>query len=317
MEAPTTVSVLDVIRQPVDIPVRAWGGTGGRLQVFLPRQFSSSSLDDIADIPVPHHGFYGGFQGFHPGQGTAASSEQIVDSPVPRGGPHLQGPGFASLPQEVAGEAFQRVFSTFPWRKKVRRLVRTRGPNWVRTLCSVHDTRIPEQVIEVPKISSSRHSRRRRVRFAEQMAEQLVEVPTIISYSSLHGFVEQNVDIPVPHGRGRAGGGRLLGFTQDRVLQRLVEQSIFQQRLLSNSLTFQFRVVAEFFILHRRLLVCQVRKIYGGFSHLSPREKKVRRWVRTRGRNWVRTLLHPRRRLSWRISSRTQLVCGCGFQVVG
>ena len=39
------------------------------------------------------------------------------------------------------------------------------------------DTSIPEQVIDVPKISSSCHSRRRRVRFAEQMAEQLVEVP--------------------------------------------------------------------------------------------------------------------------------------------
>ena len=41
--------------------------------------------------------------------------------------------------------------------------------------------------------------------------EQLVEVPTIVSYSSLHGLVEQNVDIPVPHGRDRVGGG-LLGL---------------------------------------------------------------------------------------------------------
>ena len=70
---------------------------------------------------------------------------------------------------------------------------------------------LPEQAFEVPKISSSRHSRRRRVRFAEQTAEQLVAVPTIVSYSSLHGLVEQNVDIPVPHGRDRVGGG-LLGF---------------------------------------------------------------------------------------------------------
>ena len=54
-----------------------------------------------------------------------------------------------------------------------------------------------------------------------------------------------------------------------------------------------------------------------GFFALFLREKKVRRWVRTRSRNWVRTLLHPSRRLSWRISSRMQLVCGCGFQVVG
>ena len=42
-----------------------------------------------------------------------------------------------------------------------------------------------EQVIEVPKISSPSRHCRRRVRFAEKTAEQLVEVPTIISYSSL------------------------------------------------------------------------------------------------------------------------------------
>ena len=76
--------------------------------------------------------------------------------------------------------------------------------------CRHLDLPIPEQAIEVPKISSSRQSHRRRVRFAEQTAEQLVEVPTIISYSSLRGIVEQNVDIPAPLGRGRSRGG--LGF---------------------------------------------------------------------------------------------------------
>ena len=34
-----------------------------------------------------------------------------------------------------------------------------------------------------------------------QLAEQLVEVPTIVSVSSLRALVEQNVDTPVPHGR--------------------------------------------------------------------------------------------------------------------
>ena len=81
--------------------------------------------------------------------------------------------------------------------------------NQLLEVCRQLDTPIPEQVIEVPKISSSRQSPKRRVRFAEQTAEQLVEVPTIISYSSLRGIVEQNVDIPVP--RGRVGGG-LLGL---------------------------------------------------------------------------------------------------------
>ena len=84
--------------------------------------------------------------------------------------------------------------------------------NQLVEVCRLLDFLIPEQAIEVPKISSSsRHSRRRRVRFAEQTAEQLVEVPTIVSNSMLHGHAEQNVDIPVPHGRDRVGGG-LLGL---------------------------------------------------------------------------------------------------------
>ena len=122
VEARTTVSLIEVIRQPVeqpvDIPVRAWGGTGGRLQGFLPGQYSSSSVEHIADTPVPHHGIFGGFHGFHPGQSTAASSEQLVDIPVPHGGLHLQDPGLASLPHDAAGEAFQGVFSTFPHAEK-------------------------------------------------------------------------------------------------------------------------------------------------------------------------------------------------------
>ena len=43
-----------------------------------------------------------------------------------------------------------------------------------------------------------------------QLVEQLVDVPTIISLSSLQRTVEQNVDIPVVGGSG-AGGG-LFGF---------------------------------------------------------------------------------------------------------
>ena len=82
--------------------------------------------------------------------------------------------------------------------------------NQLVEVCRQLDVRIPEQVIDVPKISSPSRHCRRRVRFAEQTAEQLVDVPTIIFYSSLRGIVEQNVDIPVPHGRD--GGGGLLGL---------------------------------------------------------------------------------------------------------
>ena len=59
------------------------------------------------------------------------------------------------------------------------------------------DTPIPEQVIEVPKIASSSRVSRNMLR-ALQMAEQLVEVPTVVSYSSLQQqTAEQIVDIPV------------------------------------------------------------------------------------------------------------------------
>ena len=61
--------------------------------------------------------------------------------------------------------------------------------------------------------------------------------------------------------------------TQDRVQQRLVEHGIFQQRLPSRSLTLLFRVVAEFFILHRRLPVCREWQIKGVFRTF-PRGKK-------------------------------------------
>ena len=62
-------------------------------------------------------------------------------------------------------------------------------------------------------------------------------------------------------------------YTQDRVQQRLVEQSIFLQRLPSRSLTFQFRVVADFSILHRRLPVCRVQQINCSFALFTRKEK--------------------------------------------
>ena len=78
--------------------------------------------------------------------------------------------------------------------------------NQLVEVCRQLDTHIPEQAIEVPKILLDDVPMRTALRDT-QLAEQLVEVPTIVSYSSLHGFVEQNVAIPVPHGRGRVGGG--------------------------------------------------------------------------------------------------------------
>ena len=61
---------------------------------------------------------------------------------------------------------------------------------------------VAEQVIKVPKIIIERIPPRTLVR-EPQTAEQLVEVPTIVSFSSLQRIMGQTVDIPVPQGGGR------------------------------------------------------------------------------------------------------------------
>ena len=68
---------------------------------------------------------------------------------------------------------------------------------------------VAEPVIEVPKILPHVIPRRRRRR-RTQLAEQLVEVPTVVSYSSLQQLTaEQIVYIPVPGGDGGGGCGGL------------------------------------------------------------------------------------------------------------
>ena len=92
---------------------------------------------------------------------------------------------------------------------------------------------VPEQVIEVPKILLDDVPMRTAVRDT-QLAEQLVEVPTIVSFSWLQLRMEQNVDIPVP---GRGGGiSGLHGFlpgqsstvlpSLERISERIVEQNV-------------------------------------------------------------------------------------------
>ena len=70
---------------------------------------------------------------------------------------------------------------------------------------------VAEQVIDVPKISCPSHAGRVALR-EPQLVEQLVEVPTVLSYSMLQQrTAEQVVDTPVSPGRGRGARGGLLG----------------------------------------------------------------------------------------------------------
>ena len=84
---------------------------------------------------------------------------------------------------------------------------------------------VAEQVIEVPKIVCPPRAARTVLR-APQTAELLVDVPTVVSYSSLkQHIVEQIVDIPAP---GRAGGEgvEVFKFSLDRIQQRFLEQHV-------------------------------------------------------------------------------------------
>ena len=92
---------------------------------------------------------------------------------------------------------------------------------------------VPEQVIAVPKIFIESVPPRAFLR-ATQPAEQLVEVPTIISFSLMsllqslleyrQRTVEQNVDIPAVGGIGTGGGSS--GFLPGQISSETAEQIV-------------------------------------------------------------------------------------------
>ena len=148
-----------------------------------------------------------------------------------------------------------------------------------------------------------------------QLVEQLVEVPTIVSYASLlflqvmQRIVEQNVDIPVV---GGGAGGGLSGFLPGQNYSVTAEQIVdnpvprpggaeglpglpvdrVQQRFWSRSPSFLIKVevfkIFSQFRVPQRLLRFLLDKLVKGFYALFPR-----------GRNWVRSRAHGRRGLSW------------------
>ena len=146
---------------------------------------------------------------------------------------------------------------------------------------------VPEQVIEVPKILLDDVSMRTAMRDT-QLVEQLVEVPTIVCYSSLQRTVEHCVDIPAPGRGGRISG--LQGFlpeqsstaqlaAQERSSERIVEQ-IVDSRVVGGGLQ-------EFRPGQGPAASSSVSPGHAGegFFALFTKIKKIRSGVRTLGRN--------------------------------
>ena len=133
---------------------------------------------------------------------------------------------------------------------------------------------VAEQVVDVPKISLDRTQQRLGDCLRQpQMADQLVEVPTIISFSSLQRIVEQNVNIPVQGGGWRSLQGLRPGQGSTA---RTVEQI---------SLTFRFHAVDVFNVssqdrvlrlrpLLRTFVLVLWMSRFKGFFALFPRGKK-------------------------------------------
>ena len=139
---------------------------------------------------------------------------------------------------------------------------------------------LDELVIAVPKISLDRVSKRC-PRPRTRRADRLVEVPTIISYSSLQQRTsEQIIDIPVPQGRGGRGGhGGLQGVSQKQgstAFSGADQITLTFQSLMV--VVFNFSSQDRFQQLSPLLRTCVLvprMSRFKGFSHFSPFEKSA------------------------------------------
>ena len=112
-------------------------------------------------------------------------------------------------------------------------------------------------------------------------------------------LVEQNVDIPVPHGRGRFGG-RLLGLHPGQ------SSTAFGGAEHFPAVTAEHIVDIPVLRGGRDLPSSASSSGLPGMANqwvfcTFPRGKKVRGWFRTRSRNWPRTRAHPRDELMARV----------------
>ena len=192
--------------------------------------------------------------------------------------------------------------------------------NQLVEVCRQLDILIPEQAIEVTKISSSSRRCRPRVPMVQLMVEQLVEVPTIVSFSSLQQqTAEQIIDTPVPR-RGGGGWRGLQGSSEGQnsatflggehvdiplPLRREGGGSLQGLRPGQSSTAFDSwrrwtasRFPSEFFWCFSCPLIFVWRAESSGFFALFPERKKCEVWPAGGLGGGGGTSSHPRRRLS-------------------
>ena len=123
--------------------------------------------------------------------------------------------GCAGRPADTLRHTAEQIIETFVPVQVLDTPVPQLGDQVVELLQKIDAPAFDELVIAVPKISLDRTPQRSACRRPRRV-EQMVEVHTIVSYSSLQQRIaEQTIDIPVPHDRGgRGGGGSLQGFSQ-------------------------------------------------------------------------------------------------------
>ena len=136
------------------------------------------------------------------------------------------------------------------------------------------------------------------------MAEELVEVPTVLSYALLQLQTAERIsDIPVP--RRRRGQGGLQGSHPGQMQRAVDNPASGGPQLYDLGASSSSAVPRD-------------ERGQGVFA-LFPREK-VRRSPGPRGPNWVRTLLHGRQLLVWTrtpMMTRTRCLCVMGSRSVG
>ena len=179
---------------------------------------------------------------------------QILDAPVPQGGNQLV-------------EAFRHL-----------------------------DLRIPEQVVEVPKISSSRRRCRRRRVPVVQTAEQLVEVPEFVSFAFL--FQQQMADASGGPQGFLTGQDYLWEVSRSWTLQflmvvvglirevfKVLSQYINSAAVAEQIVDIPARRGLSDFLPGQSSTASSSSRLLDDADEGIPVGKKVRSWVRTRGRN--------------------------------